>query len=406
MKSLLRLSTCCLIASSLTLAPFAFASDELSTWQKVLQEAQGQTVYWNAWGGADNINTYIEWVADQVERDYQVHLKHVRIQDTADTVSRVLAEKTAGKDENGSVDLIWINGENFRAMKENDLLFGPFANDLPNYQAYINPEARQSLTQDFGTSVEGMESPWGMAQVIFMYDTASVDTPPRSMHDLLAYAKAHPGRITYPEPPQFLGSTFLKQALHELSTDPELLLKPVTQVDFDGVTAPLWAFLDELHPVAWRRGAVFPSSSEEMMRLLDDREIDVALSFDVSAASVQIAQGNLPETVRSYVFKQGTIGNTHFVAIPYNSSATAGAQVVANYLLSPEAQAYKQNPTVWGDLTVLNYSKLAPQQQAAFDELPKGIATLSLDELGTTLPEPHSTWMEALESEWRQRYAQ
>lgn len=405
MKSLYRLSATCLAASSLTLAPFVLAEEAPNAWQKTLQEAQGQTVYWNAWGGADNINAYIEWVADQVEQEYQVHLKHVRIQDTADTVARVLAEKTAGKDTNGSVDLIWINGENFRAMKENDLLFGPFANDLPNYKAYINPQARQSLTQDFGTPVDGMESPWGMAQVIFMYDTDSLANPPRSMQELLTYAKAHPGRITYPEPPQFLGSTFLKQALHELSLNPELLLKPVSHVDFNAVTAPLWAFLDELHPVAWRRGAVFPSSSEEMMRLLDDREIDVALSFDVSAASVQIAQGNLPETVRSYVFKQGTIGNTHFVAIPYNSSAKAGAQVVANYLLSPQAQIYKQNPTVWGDLTVLDYHKLAPEQQAAFDELPKGIATLSLEQLGTTLPEPHSSWMEALETEWRLRYA-
>ncbi|SBS27218.1 hypothetical protein MAQ5080_00743 [Marinomonas aquimarina] len=405
MKSLLRFSSSCLLASSLAMSPLAFSESSNDSWQKILEEAKGQTVYWNAWGGADNINAYIEWVAERVEQDYQVHLKHVRIQDTANTVSRVLAEKTAGKDVNGSVDLIWINGENFRAMKDNNLLFGPFANDLPNYQAYINPEARQSLTQDFGTAVDGMESPWGMAQVIFMYDTDTLDNPPRSMSELLSYAKAHPGRISYPEPPQFLGSTFLKQALHELAINPEVLLKPVKQVDFDAVTAPLWRFLNQLHPVAWRRGTAFPSSSEEMMRLLDDREIDVALSFDVSAASVHIAQGNLPDTVRSYVFTEGTIGNTHFVAIPYNSSATAGAQIVANYLLSPEAQAYKQDPTVWGDLTVLDYNKLAPQQQAAFDALPQGIATLSLDQLGTTLPEPHSSWMEALEIEWRKRYA-
>ena len=52
----------------------------------------------------------------------------------------------------------------------------------------------------------------------------------------------------------------------------------------------------------------------------------------------------------------GTIGNTHFVAIPYNSSAKEGAQVVANFLLSPEAQARKLDPTVWGDPTVLGLS--------------------------------------------------
>jgi putative thiamine transport system substrate-binding protein len=405
MKPLLTLLASSLVSASL-FSSLSIADDDTSAWQQTVDQAAGQTVYWNAWGGADNINAYIEWVADRVAEDYQIQLKHVRIQDTANTVSRVLAEKTAGKDTDGSVDLIWINGENFRAMKENGLLYGPFSDSLPNYKAYVDPKARLSLTQDFGTAVDGMESPWGMAQVIFMHDTQTLSKPPKSMRELLDYAKNHPGRITYPEPPQFLGSTFLKQALHELTPDPELLLKPVSEVNFERATQPLWAFLDELHPVAWRRGAVFPSSSEEMMRLLDDREIDIALSFDVSAASVQIEQGNLPDTVRSYVLSQGTIGNTHFVAIPYNSDAKEAAQVVANFLLSPEAQAYKQHPTVWGDMTVLDYASLDKEQKARFDDLPKGIATLSVDELGTTLPEPHSTWMEALESAWRERYAQ
>ncbi len=37
---------------------------------------------------------------------------------------------------------------------------------------------------------------------------------------LLAWSKAHPGRFTYPKPPQFHGSSFLKQILLELTPDP------------------------------------------------------------------------------------------------------------------------------------------------------------------------------------------
>ena len=377
-----------------------------ATWQETLNQAKGQTVYFNAWGGADNINDYIQWAADRIKDDYNVTLKHVKLTDTADAVNRVLAEKAAGKNTNGSIDLIWINGENFRAMKDNNLLFGPFSQSLPNYMAYVDENARQSLTQDFGTPVDGMESPWGMAQVIFMHDTATLSNPPKSMAELLTYANTNPGRITYPEPPQFLGSTFLKQALYELTPHRKALSQPVDTVDFEKITAPLWAYLDQLHSVAWRRGQTFPSSSEEMMRLLDDREIDVALSFDISAASVQIDKGNLPDTVRSYVFQGGTIGNTHFLAIPYNTGVSAGAQVVANFMLSPEAQIKKQTPTVWGDLSVLSYAKLSNADQAKFDALPRGIATLSIEELGKTLPEPHSSWMGELEKAWRARYAQ
>jgi len=393
-------------AVSITAALVLGSLPAQASWQDTLQEAKGQTVYFNAWGGADNINDYIQWAADRIKDEYDVTLKQVKLTDTSDAVNRVLAEKAAGKDNNGSIDLIWLNGENFRAMKDNQLLSGPFSRSLPNYKKYIDENARQSLTLDFGTPVEGMESPWGMAQVIFMYDTDTLDTPPKSMDELLIYAKANPGRITYPEPPQFLSSTFLKQALYELTSHRKALSQPVDSVDFDKITEPLWAYLDQLHKVAWRNGQNFPSSSEEMMRLLDDQEIDVALSFDISAASVQIDKGNLPDTVRSYVFDQGTIGNTHFLAIPYNSGAKAGAQVVANFMLSPEAQVRKQEPTVWGDLSVLSYDKLSTDEQAQFDDLPRGIATLSIEELGKTLPEPHSSWVDALETEWRQRYAQ
>ncbi|GGN37793.1 MULTISPECIES: ABC transporter substrate-binding protein [Marinomonas] len=394
------------IMASLALTSLTAQAETSYLWQDTLDQAKGQTVYFNAWGGADNINDYIQWAADRIKEEYDVTLKQVKLTDTSDAVNRVLAEKAAGKDSNGSIDLIWLNGENFRAMKDNNLLFGPFSQSLPNYVTYVDENSRQSLTQDFGTPVDGMESPWGMAQVIFMYDTATLSSPPKSMAELLNFAKAHPGRITYPEPPQFLGSTFLKQALYELTAYRQALSQPADSVNFDTVTAPLWAYLDKLHKVAWRDGQTFPSSAEEMMRLLDDQEIDVALSFDISAASVQIDQGNLPDTVRSYVFTNGTIGNTHFLAIPYNSSATAGAQVVANFLLSPEAQIKKQTPTIWGDLSVLSYAKLSPAEQAQFNAIPRGIATLSIEELGQTLPEPHSSWVGALETEWRKRYAQ
>ncbi len=92
-----------------------------------------------------------------------------------------------------------------------------------------------------------------MAQVVFMHDTAHVDSPPESIPELLAWAKANPGRFAYPQPPNFHGTTFLKQALIELVPDATVLLAPAANVD--AVTAPLWAYLDELHPVLVADGA-------------------------------------------------------------------------------------------------------------------------------------------------------
>lgn len=376
---------------------------ETSDWHAVLEKARGQTVYWNAWGGDPRINRYIAWAAEQTEARYGVEVVHVKLSDTGEAVARVLAEKSAGRDSGGSVDLIWLNGENFAAMKSNGLLHGPWSDQLPNF-ALVNPDS-PLIRFDFTVPVEGMEAPWGRAQIVFMYDSAIIPKPPRSMHALLAWAKRNRGRFTYPQPPDFLGSTFLKQALVELAPDPTLLMQPVDESGFAAATGALWPWLDELHTHLWRGGRVFPPNGPAQRRLLGDGEIDMAVSFQPSEASAAIARGEIPDTVRTFVLANGTIGNASFVAIPFNARAREGAMVLANFLLSPEAQARKQDPRFWGGLTVLDMGRLGADGRAHFDLIEQGVATLSPDELGEPLPEPHPTWMEHLERAWQHRYA-
>ncbi|WP_420548222.1 ABC transporter substrate-binding protein [Curvivirga sp.] len=371
-------------------------------WEKTVVLAEGQKVYWNAWGGSETYNNYINWVADRVEEDYGIELIHVKLTDTADAVRRVLAEKSAGRDENGSIDLIWINGENFRQMKENGLLFGPFVENLPNFKL-IDTDEKPSTILDFTLPTDGYESPWGMAQLIFIHDQARVPNPPKSMSAFMEYAKANPGRVTYPALPDFTGTTFMKQVLYEVSDNPSRLLADAGS-EFDQETEKLWAWLDEIRPYLWREGKQFPKNGAEMIQLLDDGEIDFAYSFNVGSASNAIQEGKLPETARSFVMENGTIGNTHFVAIPYNSAHKQAAQVVANFLMSPEAQARKQNPEYWGEITVLSMSLLDEDSKARFNNIPRHEATLSNDELGKSLSEPHSSWMTMIEAEWLSKF--
>ncbi len=386
------------LAVTTFLGSHSFASD----WNAITEKAKGQTVYWNAWGGGDTTNTYIAWVGKRVAEDYGVKLVHVKLSDTVEAVRKVVAEKAAGRDEGGSVDLIWINGENFKAMKDADLLHGPLDKTLPNF-ALIDPKEKPTTFIDFTVPTEGLEAPWGMAKLVFIHDTETLANPPASIRAMLDHAKAHPGRMTYPAPPDFTGTTFLKQALYEMAEDPSVLLQPAGE-NFDAVTAPLWAFLDELDPVLWRQGRDYPKNKTAQRQLLDDGDIDIAITFNVGEASAAITNGLLPETARSFVLDQGTIGNTHFTAIPYNAAHKEGAMVVANFLMSPEAQAKKQHPDVWGDQTVLSMGNLSDEDRALFDALPKGVATLGPAELGITLPEPHPSWMTEIEARWLTRY--
>ena len=375
------------------------------TWDEVARAARGQTVYWYAWGGAQVTNDFIAWTAEQVGDRYGVDLRHVKINDTATAVGQVVAEKAAGREEGGSVDLVWINGENFAAMKGQDLLFGPWTERLPNY-ALVDTGEKPTLTHDFTVPVEGLESPWSMTQFVFVYDSAAVSDPPRTMGKLLVWARANPGRFTYPQPPDFTGSTFLKQALYELIDDPAKLSRPVEDGAFAASTEPLWAFLDELHPNLWRQGQVFPTSDADQLRLMGDGEIDIAVSFNPLEAASGIAAGILPPTARVFTLEGGTIANANFVAIPFNANAKEGAMVVANFLLSPEAQAKRRDPRFGGTFSVLNMEKLTPEGRRFFEALPSDPAAPDPEELGIPLAEPHPSWMERLEAEWQRRYHQ
>ena len=385
---------------SLAVALPVSAVEPDSTWEEVLEEARGQTVWFNAWGGSDRINAYLAWAAEEIEQAHGVTLEHVKIGDIAEIVAQLDAARAAGRNSDGRVDLMWVNGENFASLKNGDMLWGAFADRLPN-----SSSVRQSpsIEFDFSVPVEGLESPWGGAQLVFINDMATAPEPPRSAAQLLAFVKEG-GRFTYPAPPAFHGTTFLKQLLHELTEQPEALAAPVEEADFDAVTASLWAYLDELHPNLRGGGRTWPVSGEATLQLLDDGEVDIALSFNPNEASAAVRSGQLPESVRTYVFDEGTIGNTHFVTIPWNASSAAGAMVVADFLLSPKAQIRKADPEFWGDPTVLDVAALSDADQAAFEAIDLGPWALPIGS-GAVLAEPHASWAASLEAAWLERYA-
>jgi putative thiamine transport system substrate-binding protein len=299
------------------------------------------------------------------------------------------------------VDLVWINGENFAAMKREGLLLAPWAEALPNFR-FVDTVGKPTTLNDFSVPTDGQESPWGMAQFTFYADGQRLPRPPQSMAELLALARQQPGRISYPRLPDFTGTTFVKQALLEHVADVGVLGKPPVAADFNRVTAPLWQFLDALHPHLWRGGKQFPQNPAAVRQMMSDGELLLAMTFNPNEPANEIAAKRLAPSVVAWQFAKGTIGNTHFVAIPYNAKAAAGAQVVANFLLSAAAQARKADIAHWGDPTVLDISKLPQAERALFSAAP---LPGQVRQTAPTLPEPHAAWVEPVEKEWTRRYS-
>ena len=389
------------IAFLLMAALFAAApAGAADGWDDIVKRSRGQTVDWFMWGGFPATNAYVNgYVAPRVQELYGITLRQVPVKDIADVVGKLLVEKQAGRAAGGEVDLMWINGENFRTCKRFGLLYGPFADRLPHQR--LVDWSKPSVRNDFGEPVEGLESPWGSAQVVMIYDSKRIPDPPRSMAALLDWARRHPGRFAYPAPPDFTGSVFVRHVFYHAAGDVAAWQGPLDERRFEAAAAATYRTLKELAPFLWREGKTYPETPIRLAQLLADGEVDFALSYHPAEASKMILDGLYPPTVRTFVFDEGTIANTHFVAVPFNAADKEGAMVVADFLLSPEAQLKKADPAVWGDFPAIDLARLDPAWQARFAALPRGAATLPNDVLQRhQLPEPPSEILMRLEKGW------
>lgn len=359
--------------------------------------AAGTEVRFYMWGGSDTVNRWIDgYVSEEMAERYDISVERVPL-DASVFVNKLLTEKQARR-ETGTIDLMWINGENFRNARQAELLYGPFTEMLPNFTRYVDPATVQT---DAGFPVDGYEAPWGRAQFNFDVDTARAPDYPTSFAELLTWAENNPGRFTYPQPPDFTGSAFLRQAFYALTGGHEQYLNGFDQELFEKNAPLLWEYLNALEPYLWQEGQSYPRDLAALDTLFERGEVDFTMSFTQTNAATRIANGRYPETVTSFIMTDGSLFNTHFTAIPFNAPNTAGAVVLANFLLSPEAQLSKNRLENWGDFTVLALDRLPQEYQDRFESLDLGSATVppaEFDRYG--VPEIPSEYWEALERGW------
>lgn len=372
-------------------------------WADVLAEADGQTVRLWMYGGDDKGNAYVDDVLAPAAAELGVTLERVPVADTGDAVNRVLSERQAGVTD-GEVDLVWINGENFATGQQAGAWLCDWTSMLPNmeYVAQDDP----LLTTDFGTPVEGCEAPWHKAQFSIVYDSARVPEPPTTLDGLLGWIEQNPGRFTYPAPPDFTGSVFVREVLYAVSGGVEEVPLEYSEEAFDELSPALFDRLDGLEPALWRGGETYPQTLEELDRLYADGQVDVTMTYGPATLPDLVADGTFPDTTRVLLLEEGTIGNASFLALPATSGSRAGAMVVADLALSPEQQYQKARPEVWGQYTVLDLDVLPEDVRAGFADLPRSEVVPSYEELSEGAdPELGSAWVTAIDEGWRRSIA-
>jgi putative spermidine/putrescine transport system substrate-binding protein len=371
------------------------------TWEQIVAKAKGSTANWFLYGGSQTTNDYLDkYVIPKMKDLYGVTVQRTPVTDTVDAVNKVLAEKQAGKTSDGSVDMIWINGENFRTMAEANVLLAGWARNLPNAKL-INWDEPQ-IVNDFGVPVNDREAPWARAQFVFVYDSAKVPNPPKSFKALEEWLKTNPGKFTYPAPPDFTGSVLLRHVLYETTGGWQQYGTRFNADVYAAKSPAAWDYLNRVKPNLWQKGATYPEGSAKLDQLFADGEVLFTMSYSPTAGSVGIASGKFPKTTRTFYLDAGTIANTSYVTIPFNAKNKEAALVLANFLESPEAQLEKAKQTLSGDSTVLDLSHLSDADRNAFRSIPLDAATISSADLAAhAVPELPAAYVDRIEKDWQ-----
>ena len=368
-----------------------------ASWEEIVKAAKGTTVTFYGWGGDENRNNWLNTtVADYVKEHYDITLEVVGM-NIDEILAKLSGEKQAGSTK-GSIDMIWINGENFYSAKDNDLLWGPFTDKLPNMEAYIDLTDPETLN-DFCMPIDGYEAPYAKAQMVMFADTAVTPDLPASAEELLDFCKANPGKVTYPALPDFTGSAFVRNLIYEICGWEQF---QTMEPDYDTVKAaiePALDYLRELNPYLWNEGKTFPDSSTTVDAMFADGELVMNMSYGPFSVSTGIDQGIYTETTQTFVFDKGTIGNTNYMAIGFNAPNKAGAMVVINAIISGEIQMTQYAQL--RELPVVATEKLSDAEKAAFDAVDLGKGVLSQAELlAHRLPEMPASLVPIIEDIW------
>ncbi len=333
-------------------------------WVDVVEQARGKTITMMMWTGDAKINAYMQdYIVPKVKIEYNINLEITSGQGFT-IVQALSVEKMANKSQS-DIDLVWINGETFYQIKQIDGLYGPWTDKIPNskYIDFDNP----FIGIDFQQPIKGFELPWGNVQMTIIYDSAKTPNPPMTRDALLEFLKENPGTFTFDN--HFTGLTFLKALLIDIAGNKNELQGKFDEVKYQKYSAKLWKYIKELKPYLWRNGEVFPESVAQMHQLFASGELLFTMSNNDVEVVNKTEEGLFPKTAKAYVPDFGSIQNSHYLGITKLSGQKAAAMVVANTMVSEEAQLEKMKPKVWGDGTVLDMTKIAKDKQKAFENL-------------------------------------
>ncbi|MFN8927627.1 MAG: extracellular solute-binding protein, partial [Rhodospirillales bacterium] len=257
------------------------------------------------------------------------------------TVQQLIAAQRAGQPLH--VDLMWYPNGQVRLGTETGIIANiPLSSVLPNARDLDPSAARVSRGYEHGGTV----LPWHRNLTAIGYDTRTVrpERAPRSFPDLLAFARANPGKVAITNPARGgSGQGFLESAIMAMTTaecQARLFDFSFGPQDAEAwaqgpCLAPVVAYFRELKP-----HVEFTNGNTDTLNLIANGVAQVATVWEDQVFDF-IGRGLLPPTVRLGLLSSGQVGDGDGMVIPAGTRNPAGALLFANFLMSDDVQVRK-----------------------------------------------------------------
>lgn len=335
------------------------------TYEEMMEISKGSTVNFYGYGGNEVMNKWFDnYIIPKMKENYNIKVKRVGM--NIDEIINSLISDKQTNNLNGNMDVIWINGENFKNAKESNLLLGEFTTKLPNYNDYIDKNA-EDIKSDFGTSVDNMEAPWGKSQFAIIVNNDKVDKDIKNTEDLKEVIMKNPGKFTYPALPDFTASAFVRNVIYDIVGYENIKNIDADEKKVKEAIRPAMNYLNEIKPYLWNKGNTYPSTTAQLDNMYSDEEVYFTMTYSPNIVPARIESKEFAKETDIIRFESGNISNTHFLTVPFNSKNQEGAMVLINYLMSIDAQASKTFSENWGDSTVLDMNKVEDGEKIKFN---------------------------------------
>ena len=314
----------------------------------------------------------------KVYPDYKVEVIYDRNgQNDAQTLAKVIASKVTRKDPGMDV----IDGGITVQLGSAGMLWRGTTGLLPNLA-----NVPKVLIKNGKGGI-----PYRASTVLLAYNSKNVKTPPKTLAELIAWAKANPGKFTYNAPSGGgSGYSFVQTVIDSYLTTKEInTLVTVPNKTLQAKWDKGWEALRALNKVTYGQNGTYPVNNQATLDLLSKGLVDMGPVWSDQIASA-LKAGTMPKDVKvTTISKPSFTGGPAFLGIPNNSPNRNGARVLVNWVLSPAAQNIIVSGAMNG-LPVIPQELLSAEVAASISDL--DITTLRPAYLSSNASDLRSAW--------------